>query len=450
MDVSMKRMLCLLLALLLPLSAVAEGAGLMLRITRNGETTLHTAAHGKIDQREPTPEEVSAGTGAYDGLTIDVAESASAAGVTYRNDYEFAPHETLGFRTHEVSRFSKHEGKTCLWTTEIRDYWVRGWQEVREGVLLWGYTDVSLGSYGYPITAWMTLLSHDGEVVWSQPLTPEVDWEQTAFVIERGDGVYAAFSSYFDGEQEVLIVRQIGADGRLAGFTEIPATAMGLTGKRPRFSICAVLPMDGAYLLHLMSGTAHFLVQVDGGGALQKVIAYEGTEDERLPLTHMLYHGGSLWLSGYLTPGDIDADYFANSRSEVEDVLAEAYSRMQGVGTIDVGWLDVHINVGSKPVDSEFLVPRIREKYTAVLLCVDPETFLPRLAYTVDGCLGGALAAADGGASWNVESLTRCIYSPFTSSFTVSVMSSIFRYAFSPDGMLTGGGETDEFAGYIR
>lgn len=442
----MKRMIGLLMVLLLlPLPALAEGM-LSLQITRSGETMTLEIPNTVIPQREPTAEEIVCNPG--DAAIQMNAAQGGASGEVYRCENTYAPHETLGFRVHEVSRFSRYEGDTPLWTAEIRDYGVHGWQEVREGVLLWGYTDVSLDDYGWPITAWMTLLSPEGEVCWSQPLDPRIGWEQTNFVLEDGDGVYTVFGTYYGEGQEILCVRKIGADGTMAGLVETPATALGIPGEKPRFHIYGVQAADEGYLLHLTSGTLHMLAQTDGEGNVQQVVTFQGEENCLTP-THILLHGGSLWLSGYLTPGEADADYFSSCRSEIEDVLISAYHRMQG-WRVNVDLLGVDFGIGGLPVTSGYLVPRIREKYTAVLLQIDPDTFLPRQAYTVDGCLGGALRAEGGGAAWNTESLSYCYYSPMTSSFTVSGAARIFRYTFAADGTLLDTVETDEFAGYLR
>lgn len=120
----MKKLMCLLLTLLLPAAALAEGleSVLPLQITRQGEDIVQFIPKETIAQREPTREEMAVISAADMDSTVD----APSAGVTYRNEYEFAPHETLGFNVHEVSRFSKYNGDALLWTAEIRDYWVRG------------------------------------------------------------------------------------------------------------------------------------------------------------------------------------------------------------------------------------------------------------------------------------------------------------------------------------
>ncbi|MBE5798017.1 MAG: hypothetical protein E7327_11685 [Clostridiales bacterium] len=436
----MRRLLCLLAALLLPITGLSEEGGsvLSLRITRQGETHEYHIPREVIPQQTPTPEEIA--------HTPDYA--AAPAAERYRCDTDFAPHETLSFKTHEVSRFSRYDGDTPLWTAEIRDYQVQGWQETTPGVLLWGHTDVSLRSYGYPITAWMTLLSHDGEVIWSQALSPMLDWEQPACVIENGNGIYVAFSTYYNGGQEGLCVRQICADGQMLSATQTSASALGLSEGYPRFTLRSALALEDGFLLHLTSGTRDLLAQLSPSGKLQQVIVPD-CADGLLTLTDMQYHSGSLWLSGYLTPGQPDEDHFQSSRSEVTDVISAAYRRMEGWGRIDIDWLDLHLVLGSKPVTSEYLVPRIRERYTAVLLRIDPANVLPLAAYTVDGCLGGALTAGDS-LTWDVESLTACRYSPFTSSYTLFGTAKVFRYSFSGDGTLEGGGETDETAEYWR
>lgn len=439
----MKRMLSLLVALLLPMMPMAGScdAALSLRITRQGDTVVHRVPAEAIIPRAPTAEEMA------EEWHMSQSPAEAYPEQPYRNNYEFTPHETLGFRTHEVSRFSRYDGDTLLWTTEIRDYWVRGWQEVRAGVLLWGHTDVSLDAYGWPVTAWMTLLSHEGEVLWSQPLDEGGEWEQTEAVLEHDDGACTAFGLYTGEDGKVLTIRQIPEGGRPLLLTETPASALGLTGDRPHFSLLEVLPFDDDFLLHLVSGTRHLLAQFSRTGELQQVVFLDGAA-EHLTLTAALYHGGSLWLSGYLNP--VPAGGFQSYRDEIHDVLDAAWRRQMGWGQVDVDSLDLHLTLGSQPVTAEFLVPRIRAGYTAVLLRMDPQTLRPLAAWTADGCLGGALTATDNDVSWDVQSITNCFYSPMTSSFTIGGVARIFRYRIAPDGTLLCGGETDEFAGYYR
>ncbi len=421
----MKKLICLLMLLLLTWPTITEAQQtLPLCVTRNGEIARLAVPAESIAQRGPTAEEIAAEWRSGE----PAEETAPATGLTWRCEAVFAPHETLGFRAHEVSLFSRYDGESCLWTTEIRDYQVRGWQEVREGVLLWGYTD----AYGWPTTAGMTLLSHEGAVLWTQPLSPRIGWEQTAAVIDGGDGVYTAFSTCNISRQDVLTVRRISADGRLLSCEETPAAALGLTGGRQRFHIQEALALEEGWLLHLTSGTRHLLAQHPAEGRLRQMIVCDAA-DGFLTLTDMLYHGGSLWLSGYLTPGEADSDYFASVRNEIDDV-----------------WDALYLFPVAGPVNSEFLVPRVRACYTAVLLRVDPAGFLPLQAYTVEGCMGGRLAQVQAGVTWDVESVTSCFYSPLTSSFTIGGVARVFRYAFAADGALLGGGETQELAVYRR
>ena len=430
----MKRMLSLMIALLLPLLALAEMPESMMplrvkRFTRDTGTEALLQVPSDIvawpDPAEVTTEPVTQGDLSYWGTP-----AAAPSGATYHlQDLRTQPEgRTTHLYTGAILTKSV-EGQT-VWSVQIDGYWVKKVQELHAGVLLLGATDLHFT--GAPDSECLTLVSHEGEALWTQQL----DCTAIDEVLENGDGTLTVFSR----NHRNLCVWRLGAEGQVLRRTETSAADFGAEKPAMPVYVRQALPTGTGHLLLTSDDSGRYaILRLNGEDSVTEAVTFEsangflksraGAMDSWLTAKDLCLSGGSLWLSGYLT----EEGRFG-SHGEIVPALQAADA----------------LNFASLTGDRSFLTPWLRNCYTAVLLRIDPETLQPLQAWIMPQCLGGTLAGQEDGVIWDAEYLVSSFYSPFTSAFTVSGVAQVYRYAFGVDGALQGGGLTEEFVHYIR
>ena len=416
----MRKMIALLLVLLWPLSALAEELTVVtVRTTWPDDTS--------ITRMENIP-------AAEISLEIDL--NMLVCGVAPENEtwydltHEYGPSELVGFDVHCVTHVDKYEGETLLWRRDITDYRVEKAWEMSEGVLLWGTTDSSLDYYGVPQTHWLSLLSHDGEVLWSHPMTEWAKLDDLDVTLDNGDGTWTIFGTAGYNREKQLLMKWLSEDGTELRSCCIPLTNIGLEVEQLLGrSVVWASRNDEGYLLHLRrSGygyeCASYILQVRPDGTVAQVLSYDGDRNA-YTWEDVCLIGGDLWLSGYAVPLESYEEALRSTRTEINHILTDAYNRCFGQ-RIDLGLFTV--DLGAKPVTSEWLTPRLQANYTALLLRCDALTGDVLAAYTVPGCLGASLVQdVSGGVLWDVHHFADSFYSPATSSFTIGATMQVYR-----------------------
>lgn len=440
----MKRLIALLLCALLPLAALAETLPVVTvqRAWPDGTKTTRTADVSRTS------------------ISLDIDPNMLICGVypeepaaCYDLRHEYGPHELVKFDVHTVTHVEKYEGEKLLWCADITDYCVENAWEMSEGVLLWGATDWSLDDYGVPRTHWISLLSHEGELLWSRPMEGWHRLDDLDAVLDNGDSTWTLFGTTGYNKEKQLLMRRLSADGTELNSCCILLTDVGLDvvqslGYGITWAACYA---DG-YLLHLrgyMYGyeSLSHILQVRNDGTVAQIVCHDG-DGQRYTWEDVCLTGDELWLSGYAVSLDSYEEDLQSARTEISHILRAAYRRYIG-WEVNLGLFSV--NLGGKSVTSEWLTPQLQANYTALLLRCDATTGEVLAAFTVPECLGGNLTRdRSGGILWDVHRFVDSAYSPATSSFTIAATMQVYRCGFDDQGSFRWVMDTGECAHYRR
>ena len=152
----------------------------------------------------------------------------------------------------------------------------------------------------------------------------------------------------------------------------------------------------------------------------------------------LIEYGGRIYLSAdampkegtYLIPERPD---YVNERSCLQPALDYAFEHFN----------DESNGLSIREIPG--LTEKIRERYTAVLLVLDPDGGEPTEFYAVKGAAAGRLAVGENGELiWECGDICSSEFSIATNAFTFICMTRISKYMFSQAGKLSGVSETDE------
>ena len=205
----------------------------------------------------------------------------------------------------------------------------------------------------------------------------------------------AAFLDWMEsnGDMTRQIVAFIDAEGRLTGTAPAALDAVARETLEARVTE-ELAPDDPAAL-----------ISVD-------------LEDSCFVIVDMLEYRGKLYFSGYALPRGGYTQFDEPNPSSHHDEIMPLVMQM----------------LGSDPSEEEFTA-LLRANYTALLLEYDPAGGQPTAFALEAGALGNSLREDESGRLvWNICSLGRAVFSPFTSAYTVLGYASVFEYRFTASG----------------
>lgn len=420
----MRRIIALLLVMLLPLSALAEELPVVIVQTAwpDGESITRTVSVPAT------------------AVSLEIDPDALICGVypeekaRYILANEYSPSELGGFNVLSVT-CAKYEGGTLLWRRDITDYRVKQAWEMSEGVLLWGMTDIRLEAYGVPKTHWISLLSHEGEVLWSQPMETWNKLDDLDAALDNGDGTWTLFFTSGTKWEQQLLVRWFSADGMEIGSCTTLMQELGLTeSEQMTYCISWAAHYGEGYLLHIRGYTyddadLSRILYIRPDGTVENILSYDGDESYYTWQDFCLI-GDDLWISGYAVSEKSYQSMHRSFRAEINNIL-------------------FYENASS--VASDWLTPQLQENYTALLLRCDASTGDVLAAYTAPGCLGGTLTKEiSGGVLWDVQRFVESYYSPSSNIFTISATMQVYRCGVDGKNGLRWVMDSGEQAGYVR
>lgn len=366
----------------------------------------------EIDQRQPTPEELSA---LWDRNVW--RNSQPEAGISYSRDIQEKPDEALGFYVLDKSILKCYRDSELLWTAEFPDFILEDSALTADGTAVWGRNDTwSSEQTTYP---WLARVDGDGNILWQYRLDHGFKYEYVSHVLDNGDGTWAVVSR---GDLEYLCLSRYDIDGNELSFHKTKVGNLGIWN---------VVRLGDGYLVQTgnsTTGDTARLVKMDREGNLLDSFTYEGVDCDYF-ITNMIEFGGRVYLSAYAVPKQTDE----GGRYEIADILVYLF------------------NMENWEISGEELTTMVRDNYTAVLLLCDPEGGAPETFYSVKGSMGGKLTVNDAGElSWDVESIVNTFFSPATSSFTIGGTCQVFCYTFDDDGTLLSQEDTGETVPYRR
>ncbi|MBO5228307.1 MAG: hypothetical protein J6B39_04870, partial [Lachnospiraceae bacterium] len=337
------------------------------------------------------------------------AVTYSADGYRIHDEYKFD--EERGYDVFDKSFFEKYEDDELVWQVSFEEFFINGYKEVQDGVIVYGMTPFSSDDE----YAWLALIDDEGNVCWKEKFTNEFGTEHIADVFENEDGTYAVFSR---GDLEYFCLSTVNADGKIIDFNK---TEVGIYG------IWNIARLGEGYVVQLGNSTLEEdekIVKVDKKGNILDSFTYK-SEDAFYHIVDMIEYCGKIYFSAYAVP--------MNNGYDIEPVLKYIFDN------------------DKMDITDEELTPLVRDNYTAMLLVCDADDGAPEEFYSVKGSLGGNLEInGSGQLMWDVESIVTTFFSPATSSFTVGGTSCIFRYTFDNTGVLVNQEDTGESVVFRR
>jgi len=341
---------------------------------------------------------------------------------TYKFYSDYKKDEELGFDVHDKSCLEKYDGDSFLWQVSFEEFCIDGYTEVRDGVIIFGYTPT--WSSEQTTYSWLSKVDDEGNILWKQKMDNGFEDEYIADVIENNDGTYAVFSR---GDYKYFCLSRYNTAGKLTSFNK---TEVG------NYGIWDVARFKDGYIVQLGNYTladGMKIVKADSEGNIIERFSYTG-KDCFYYITDMIEFDGKIYLSAYAVPKNgEEGENDGGSRYEIDGILKYIFES----GRVDIS--------------SEELTPVVRENYMAILLVCEPDKGIPEEFYSVGGSLGGRLSLDESGRLlWDVESIATTFFSPATSSFTIGGTSYVFRYTFDNYGTLVSQEKTGETAVYRR
>lgn len=366
----------------------------------------------EIDQRQPTPEELTAIWNLNIGLN-----SGTGAGISYIIDNLYKPDDVLGFDVLDKGILKCcHDGELS-WTAEFPELVLEDSVFTSAGTAVWGrnYT-WSSEQASYP---WLARVDEAGKILWQHRVEHGFEHEYISSVLDNGDGTWAVISR---GDLSYLCLSQYDTDGNELSFKK---TEVGNKG------IWNAARLGEGYLVQLgnkTDGEAPRLCKLDRNGNLLESFTYEA-KDCDYHIIDMIEFGETVFLSAYAVPKQTDG----GGRHEIANILDHVFGS------------------GNYSISGEELTPMVQDNYTAVLLLCSPEGGEPQTFYSVKASLGGKLSLSEGGKLiWDVESIVDTFFSPATNSFTIGGRCRVFRYTFDSFGALISQEDTGETSIYSR
>ena len=367
----------------------------------------------EIEQAAPTPEDLKK-IWAYMEENHGLILSQDSQGIHYKTRREEKMDETLGFTIHDKSYLEQYDGDTLVWSVAFPEFEMWEYQVVSDGVIAYGESDWWSGSM--PYYGWIAKVDTKGNLLWKRTTGNDFEKEDIHAVFENAEGGYDVFSR---GDMYSLCMTRFTADGERVSFLE---------NETDKHLVPVIRQVSNGYVALLSNYSskdrAHVVFMDSAGSALQTY--YYSSEDVYYYIRDMIEFEGKLYLSAYSTPSLADETRNAGGRYEIANV--QNYLQ------------DNNIRLLSDDEATRLM----RENYTAVLLVCDLQTGTPQEFYSAEGSLGGELAvSATGELLWDVESITRVHYSPWTSAYTYQGESYMFRYTYEKSGTLLFQEKTD-------
>ncbi|MGN0369502.1 MAG: hypothetical protein ACI4EW_03050 [Butyrivibrio sp.] len=384
----------------------------------------------EIFQDEPTPELLEDLWNCKNGNGLNTVNK-SGDDVSYRYYYDEKYDSELGFEIHDKSYFEKYVGDTLVWQIAVSEFYIDGYEEVEDGVIVYGATPVWNSEQKQ--YAWILKADNSGNVLWKEKADNGFDYEYIQAIVENKDGSYAVFGR---GDSEYIWISRYDKEGNVTDLSKIPAKDKSIEN--------AARLKDG-YILQLVSLTGseqEVIFKVDKAGNVTKSFCYEGN-DCFYYITDMMEYSGNIYLSAYSVP---------------------KYSVKQDAGNIDEIYyvLDkIMHSAGDGGISKSDIVSLLRENYTATLLVCNPESGEPQEFYMAEGSFGGELSIGESGELvWEVEKIVDAEFSPYTSAYVISGSCRLFRYTlasyniskdtFNNIGILIRQEKTDEYVEFIK
>lgn len=321
--------------------------------------------------------------------------------------YQYLKHTDTVDGTVIRSRIEKYDGDTLLWTADITDFWVRDYRIVTDGILVFGEPYGIRSQQIYDV--WMAKIDNSGNVLWSKSYNCVNGDETIDEVVENEDGTYAVFG-HAGIYTKYFWFRQCAPDGTLLFYKESP--------DRDPYRVNNAILFGNGYLAHMVAYNDDLhekIIKVDDKGNIIESFTY-GEEDTDYYITDMIAYNGSLYLSAYAVPKQIDGKF--GTSAEIHNILEYIYENGYDISSKD-------------------LTKMMRDNYTALLLICDPETGAPENFFSVNGSVGGTLSISDGGKLiWDVESILSMHYTPWASSQSIGGVCNMLRYTFDKNNTL--------------
>ena len=346
----------------------------------------------------------------------------SPTGIHYKYRSEYIKDAQLGFNVHDKSFLEKYDGDSLLWSISISEFLINGYNTVSDGVIVYGETPIwnsSQASY-----AWIAKIDHNGTLLWKHILNDEFENENVSKIIENKDGSYSVFSN---GDFKYLC---------LYNYTKNGVKTVYHSSDIGNYRIWNVAPFSNGYIVHLGSYVTDEyskIVKVDHEGNVIEMFSYSA-DDAYYYITDMMEYNEKIYLSAYSVPKSADEDEDEHTDSNEEIALIKNY---------------IYVN-GIEDISSEELTPMVRNNYTALLLVCEPNEGTPQEFYSAKGSLGDKLSLSDSGMlMWDVDSIVETSYSPYTSAFSITGVSYVFRYTFDSTGTLVSQEKTGKIVPYV-
>lgn len=326
------------------------------------------------------------------------------------------------------------EGERILWRIEL-PYCAEDARPTDEGILIFGvqYSKSSAS----PQVNYLEHYDTEGRLLWQ--------WKESA-------GTYRHLLGAGEKEGELICVFRsgslYGSDPKQANCADV--WTFDSEGSRTR-AYQASLPIGSVQAVSVNGASENWpviLLAVQGGSSetsgiymlsegmknaqrIMEIPAGVAPNGKVMEIRDILERDGTLYISAYFCPA-YEKKAYSTNRDEVQDIIKWGYERIAAAPPSEDG---------SFPDLSDEVTPMVQARYTAVLLRTpvllsglrhQPEHF--KTIRTRAGSLGGPLGVNDQGeVTWEIEEITRVIYSPATSFATLYGTCRVIQYFFQPD-----------------
>ena len=402
-----------------------------------------TIPGSEILQDDPTPTELGQVWASNSAMNAS-RNVITVSGYGYKYNHVYDESEDWYHIKDEISCYNNGE---LIWSAELPRAFITDCKHLDAGTAVWGRGYTSMGVLTY---AWIALIDDNGTLLWKHSMLDHWYGTEMIFsVVDNGDGTWAVFSRGANANKDNYLC--ISIYDTAGNELKCSKNKVG----NEYYQNAARLG-DG-YLLQIGVFPAAYtekFVKIDAEGNITGSFALE-EDGYYYNVQDIVEFGGRTYISAYVFPVPSKGSMFS-SRDEVYDILQGIYGTYEPSEIPDeaIAYKGLYTDFTEPPSGFGFLgnlTAKLRDNYTAVLLICDSDGGTPETFYSVKGSLGAKLAVRSNGTlEWNVSSIVSSSFSPATSSFTIGVTCSVYRYTFDGSGDLLGSVGTGAFTSFVR
>lgn len=315
------------------------------------------------------------------------------------------------------STINRHDSSgEILWSVTFKNFSAYNYIEYDGYIVIYGQESVY--SSEDRTNASIALLSkNDGKLLWHKKLSTQYKYEYITDIVINGDKIMV----FMLGVPDTLVVMEFDLFGN--GKLLAQNSLKHLNSDNDVFFIKDVFKLKQNYLALIYYNGSQILAKIDANGKITNFFTYSSNDLDYI-INDIIEFENRLYISTHTVKKE------KNSTNMM-------YGFRNSIDKIDT---TQNIEIINKE-----LTESLRENVNSALLICDLESGVPETFYSVNSSISSDFEVEENGnLTWVVGDIVDSLYSPYTSSYVVSVSCRKFNYSFNSKNQLDDCYKTDE------